>query len=1416
MAATVTGTFTLIDRASSKLKKIEEQAKRTDKAIASVGDRLDSVGTDSQMRQHEELGRKLRMNEDNAEALNKRLGGTVGATDAVAAAAGRASGKMRGFGSAMVLVGTAMAALLPVIIDVGGALGALIGSLGRAAAGASALAVGGIGVLGVALAGLAGTILPTVSNLGKLSQAFTAVSDAQRQYGKNSKEARDAMKEMAQAQKGMENFDVKRGMAVVSGFDSLKNDWSKLTARGQSSILQTLLNTMRSAQNMLPMLARNANEIALATGKSLDVFFTRLDGPTFRRFVDTMTDVYETVAKPLGNIFANIGEALGNVSIAASDELTRLVLLLEDTTKGWLDASKNIGGMRSSISAASRETGDWYRLIKSAFDWMVALFGPGADQGQGLVQAMTDKLNEQTEWFRRNPATLREFYETSSEGVRGLARLLGDIAPTLLTISEAMRPVVTAFQELVNLLSEIKLGNINALTLAVTGFGVGKIGGALGGIFGGLRNRMGYITGGAGAGMAGAGVAGMASPGLGGVPGGVVPVFVTNAGGIGGMASPGRGGGGAGGPLIFGGPGGMVGGPSSPARKPWWAKVPGLRQAGTSMTTVGAQAGMMTGATGVAARVGLGAARFAGKAFLPLSLLLGLGDFLSTEGNVLQRLQGAASGATFGLVPKPRSAEEISQAALQNLTDDKGGVRLDPRTGRVVGRPTRANFQAERSRIISEADTGYSFAGRPGQRRVVGRPQLSPQQRQEMRAINMAEGQFRGDEIAQGMAVYMRAGKGRRGITEATNDIFREIRRAGNQAQAREIAEGSLRMAQAAAKGNPKLKGEYETLAKGVEKRLDSMGKNVSVVNGTIYTKSQKKWQQIRKALVGEAEQARQDVSNEFTNLQRQAVGQLTAFGFSRAEARNIVSNKDASGSAPGSGAPGPIGPQGGGGGSTRNRQGIPQPAGAYGMRIPGYAGGGRLAGQGHKDTVPLTLGMAAPGELIVNRHTEGRVNSMLGMFGTNLGKEVGNENVPHSATPSPGRESRGRGPGRPHVFHARGGRIGAVPDADGALPGLDVLGHYLKKKFGLSVTSGLRPGAITSSGNPSDHGWGGAIDVSNGVTTPQMDAAHAWVQANLGPALKQVLYRTMVGGNHYDHIHIALNEAYARNPERLMALIGGGGAGMSLPAGSAGPTPRVNLRAGRSRQRGIPGAMAQGAMNALASGMTQGINRRIGGRGVGPAGGGRLVGASVYGGPNDATSGTEGYKGDQLPGTMTYAELGYSGGDASSARLLGGLPYKAPLRISYGGKSVVARKRDIGTGGGDVQGRPRAIDLWHETAAALGFPFGVGLVKVAKLAQGGRLGGAPAFGGWYGEGGKFTADKPTLIGVGEKGKETVQITPAGKSAGGSGGRGIQIGSIKIENHRKGDIKRQIKEEISQAFDELDREIRNDTGGGIV
>lgn len=115
-------------------------------------------------------------------------------------------------------------------------------------------------------------------------------------------------------------------------------------------------------------------------------------------------------------------------------------------------------------------------------------------------------------------------------------------------------------------------------------------------------------------------------------------------------------------------------------------------------------------------------------------------------------------------------------------------------------------------------------------------------------------------------------------------------------------------------------------------------------------------------------------------------------------------------------------------------------------------------------------------------------------------------------------------------------------------------------------------------------------------------------------------------------------------------------------------------------------------------------------------------VGASVFGGKQqggkwvadlaDNNGNDLGDHGNHLTGTTSFAELGiYPTGSVGDA--LGKLEPDSKLEITYNGKKIIAVKGDVGTGGENVKGKKRAVDLWWETANLLGFNVGTDVITI-------------------------------------------------------------------------------------------------------
>lgn len=123
----------------------------------------------------------------------------------------------------------------------------------------------------------------------------------------------------------------------------------------------------------------------------------------------------------------------------------------------------------------------------------------------------------------------------------------------------------------------------------------------------------------------------------------------------------------------------------------------------------------------------------------------------------------------------------------------------------------------------------------------------------------------------------------------------------------------------------------------------------------------------------------------------------------------------------------------------------------------------------------------------------------------------------------------------------------------------LGTLANLLANKYGLRITSTLRPGAMTSAGTLSDHATGKAVDMA-GSYSGMWGAAQ---EASKNPIVKYAInrnlwskaggpWKTFPWGGHMDHTHISGYAKGGKINQNQMALVGEQGPELiNLPGGS-------------------------------------------------------------------------------------------------------------------------------------------------------------------------------------------------------------------------------------------------------------------------
>ena len=847
------------------------------------------------------------------------------------------------------------------------------------------------------------------------------------------------------------------------------------------------------------------------------------------------------------------------------------------------------------------------------------------------------------------------------------------------------------------------------------------------------------------------------------------------------------------------------------------------------------------GAARLGARAGLGALRVVGgPATLAISGVLGAA---MAHGNVGQRAMQGLNFAGFGLpglagnalgfhgfnAPKP--PPDPDQAAAKVIAQGPGAtlrrsaeLRRQLAAGSVQreggARPRVAGMGGVVAPPAADPATGtFSFQHTlSGDARKRAEREYKQVRAQEV-AIRQTQGGQAGADIVDAFGVRAQAkgmGAARKGVLGDLRDTMRREGPVAKTEMARQMAGLIAQLNQ----GDKSSRRTARLMTKTIESSFAKTGRTIKIANGQIYTGTASEWESIRSAMSTKAEQARQEVSKSMTELQRQAYAALQAMGFSKTEARGLISAQEQGGQ---KGKIAAVATQSAAAGDTGVARGQ---AGALNIPTAKRARGGRLPGQTLSDSLLMADGgLGAPGELVVNRHTEREHDRDARAAGLpTLGQRVAGQRRPHSAPVAaralgamggimPGLATGGRAP----TGMRRGGDAGTVtPAAAGGGAG--------SQTGSLAAMIGAA-NRIEAQHYP--YRWGGGHDAN---FTPPYDCSGA---VSMVLHAGGVLNAPVTSGSLAGMFAPGPGEVsiYANPKHTYMSLAGqffgtstsnpGGGAGwfeggarpgftvrhvpvdgsggaaavFANVAGGGGPAPQIApLKGGKSGVGGIPGAMSTQAQALIAAGLTSKINTTLaatGGPGLGAGDGTVSAGGSYNKGALASLWTAQGGPAG-VANLMAAIALAESGGNARAHNPSGasglwqilGVPFAGdPFDPATNARMAVSKYRSQGLGrlGGlherhvpALHGHRRA----HRHAGA----------QLRRVVRRRRL-------------------RPGRQPDADRHRRRARQGGGRHPQGRLGRRGARIGKladrIVINNHRPGDIKAQLKKEVEEAFAEL-------------
>lgn len=1269
------------------------------------------------------------------------------------------------------LPGISLAALglTPAVLGLLGGAAAVASSAGSAALGAGSVGLGGLGPLAVGggLTALAGK--QAVSGLQTVTKAQQAYNEAVADYGRRSTEAATAQRKL--------NVDIAANPAAAAAAGDLTRFQSRATAafapaRGQ--FYRGTSGVLGNATRALPAVGADAR-IATGASASAAIAYSRfLTDPTQLGVVRQLTNAFAGDLPIAERSLENITSTIGHLAVAATPFFHEADLWVERWSAGLAKSSANTlevqGRMRGYVSSAR----DWSKLAGAAYRDIRDIFDAGAPTGDSMVVELTHTLDRWDVWLQRNPQKVQSFFSQSATTTGKIATAMGGVLTDVEQLAHALAPVFDRLTDVLSFLTGLGPG------------GLGLGGALLYGGYGGLRGATGSRLPSAGS-LAGAFVTGSAGPSLmRRSAGAVLPGSVAAGGALMGGAAARR----ASNFEVATGQardGAFLMGPATEGTAGAVA-----RRAGFGAAEEGVLGGMLArpgvaraadaavGLRGLAGSALSGAARFA----LPVlginallqatsapggagnKLLAGVNSVPGGAGGVgalagffgsralgaglLRSLALGGAGAGLGVTAEalihPASAgadlgNANTQAALKQIQQQSGNVRTSQQLHQF-----QAMVQGVRLQYELSPDQAAKL------RKFLHDASITAAQNAGISASNTWQ-----DSFTKALDRGVKPGKA---VETMLSGMLTDMKQLGPQGR-RTLAAGTAVWVSQLEADNPKLRRPLERLMGGITDDLnhldhktgttmkDLQGK-VFFFNGQILTGSQKTWGQIRDALVNPAEVAKEKLSGIFGQIQVEAINALTGMGFSRSQAKQIVTEQAAGGQ---------LAANAGAAVATKQATGKSvSPLGAAPSNLPkkratgGRAGGYRLPGTGTLDTVAMSDGgFGAPGELVVNRWTERDIDRDLSMAGKpSLEQRVRRETRKHSDR----RYATGG-----WLATAYGPPWGGIEGGGQTATGIDL--HNAPHKYIIAVDPSVIPLHSNVKVWPNPFGYTGTFAAED-----------------TGGAIK---------GNRvdiYDWMGRANQDAWGRRGVSVQVVggpLGGAARGFGAGAGAAATSLKA-LKAPRSGLGGIPGVMADAAGRIFAAGLTRKVNSRL--AAMAPAG----DGVSIPGG--GATSGPPGlavFEGVTMAKWIANelewgTQHGWHGQPTSGYRP-GFDPHTKSGKsehalINYPGGAV-----DFGgfTDPGAYATKLALVEL----AARLNYPgprlkMPIGFHDDGHLSGtghslGGRLSG-PAWGGWNAKGADVIVRRPTLFGAGERGAERVQITPQH----GPGGSGVSIGSVQV------------------------------------
>lgn len=377
----------------------------------------------------------------------------------------------------------ALSLLAPLLLDVVGAMGALVSVTASAALGGIGAATAGFGAFGLVLGSTALLLPPLLKDFKNLNTMQEAYHKAVLKNGKGSEQAKDRLAEFNRALKGVSPT----AKQAFLGINNLQESWRNLSEKSRPAFFEALGQTLETARVSLKKFGPEVTQSFALVSKGWQGMMKGLRGEEAQDIIQTLFDAGQASLPAFGRGLMNLAHAAGNLAAAFSKMLAPLGKGFEKWTEGIENVSEDSARMDRFVQRSTDSMRKFGHFAAAAGRFLGAFFGGGVTAGQDFLVVMTNALNRWTAFLHtsRGQNNLKTFFSEAVDGARSLWNTLAPLIASFARWAALIAPAVRGFLEFATVASQAAAallrmtalqGPMSALlaTLGVL-WGIGKV-----------------------------------------------------------------------------------------------------------------------------------------------------------------------------------------------------------------------------------------------------------------------------------------------------------------------------------------------------------------------------------------------------------------------------------------------------------------------------------------------------------------------------------------------------------------------------------------------------------------------------------------------------------------------------------------------------------------------------------------------------------------------------------------------------------------------------------------------------------------------------------------------------------------------------------------------------------------------------